>query len=99
MVLIAGTADAVGSSKLTGISPIPSGKLATPLHSVQYNGPIMSSTTLSAPKKPSKTFQKCLAAWGVLGVISILANAIKRLYPIAIQPFIQKDLTPLHWGI
>jgi hypothetical protein len=35
--------------------------------------------------------------WGVLQVVSILANAIKRLVPIALQPFVQKDMTPAQW--
>lgn len=40
-----------------------------------------------------------LGLWGVLQVISVLANAIKRLYPIAVQPFIQNDMTPAQWAM
>ncbi len=40
-----------------------------------------------------------LGLWGVLQVVSVLANAIKRLYPIAIQPMIQKDMLPIHWAM
>lgn len=36
---------------------------------------------------------KCLSAWGVLFVLSLLANAIKRLAPIALQPLNNQDLT------
>ena len=35
-----------------------------------------------------------LAGWGVIQVLSILANAIKRVVPVAIQPFVQRDLEP-----
>jgi len=38
-----------------------------------------------------------LGLWGVLQVVSILVNAIKRLYPIAIQPIIKKDIQPIEW--
>lgn len=38
------------------------------------------------------------ASWGVLQVILVFGNAIKRLWPIAIQPFSQNDFTPYHWA-
>ena len=38
-----------------------------------------------------------LATWGVLGVLAILSNAIKRLLPIALQPFYSEDLTRMQW--
>ena len=38
-----------------------------------------------------------LGLWGVFQVVSILANAIKRLVPVALQPFQQNDLQPMHW--
>lgn len=37
--------------------------------------------------------------WGVLQVVSILANAIKRLLPIATVPFHQNDLRLYQWLI
>lgn len=42
-------------------------------------------------------FKNILGLWGVYQVVFILANAIKRLVPIALQPFIQKDLQPVQW--
>lgn len=40
------------------------------------------------------TFTKFfLTSWGVLGVVMFIANALKRLIPVALQPVIQKDLT------
>ena len=44
-------------------------------------------------------WRNVLGVWGVVQVVSVLANAIKRLYPIALQPFIQKDLLPYHWAM
>jgi hypothetical protein len=40
-----------------------------------------------------------LGLWGVIQVVSILANALKRLYPIAAQPFIQQDMEPYQWAL
>ncbi|KAG5188170.1 hypothetical protein JKP88DRAFT_353481 [Tribonema minus] len=39
------------------------------------------------------------SAWGVLSVLAILGNAVKRLAPIAMQPFKSGDLTRAHWGM
>ena len=56
-------------------------------------------TTNLTPSGKQNSFRKAatknmLAGWGVIQVLSILANAIKRLVPLAIQPIVQKDLTP-----
>ena len=40
-----------------------------------------------------------LATWGVLQVVAVLGNAVRRLIPIALQPFKAKDLLPFHWGL
>ena len=40
-----------------------------------------------------------LATWGVFQVVAVLGNAIRRLIPIALQPFKAKDLLPIHWGL
>ena len=37
-------------------------------------------------------------AWGVCGFLGILASALKRLAPIALQPILQRDLSWLQWG-
>lgn len=62
----------------------------------------MSTETITPTKSSSKSFKKVLirnslGIWGIIQVVAILANAIKRLFPLAIQPFIQKDLQPIHW--
>jgi hypothetical protein len=40
---------------------------------------------------------RVVTGWGVLTVLFVLGNAIKRVLPIALQPFSQKDLSPLQW--
>ncbi len=50
---------------------------------------------LSSPKL--SIFKISLGIWAIVQVVSVLLNALKRLYPIAAQPFIQKDMLPLHW--
>lgn len=57
----------------------------------------------STPKENEKASlsgnlkKNLLGLWGVFQVVSILANAIKRLVPVALQPFQQNDLQPMHW--
>ena len=41
--------------------------------------------------------QSLLGSWGVLQVVAILGNTIKRLIPIALQPFQRQDLLLHHW--
>eukprot|EP01031_Cornospumella_fuschlensis_P022539 gene22539-27508_t len=41
-----------------------------------------------------------IGLWGVVQVVSVLANAIKRLLPLALQPFqTPTSLTPAQWVI
>lgn len=40
-----------------------------------------------------------LCLWGVVQVVSVLANAIKRLLPIALQPLQQNDLSASQWAL
>merc|ERR1712146_342569 len=49
---------------------------------------IMAAESSSSPIKTGRSstiFGKILAGWGVLGVIGILANALRRVIPIALQ--------------
>ncbi|CAN0031213.1 unnamed protein product, partial [Laminaria digitata] len=39
------------------------------------------------------------SAWGVLSVVFILMNAVKRLAPIALQPFSRGDFTTAQWAM
>jgi hypothetical protein len=40
-----------------------------------------------------------LGLWGVVQVVSVMANAVKRLVPVALQPFKQNDLDTVHWAM
>jgi hypothetical protein len=57
-----------------------------------------STTPLAAVVKQG-IWAKALTCWGVLGVVAIIGNAIKRLLPIALQPFKEGGLSPLQWSI
>jgi hypothetical protein len=41
--------------------------------------------------------RNALGVWGVVQVLSVLANAIKRLLPVALQPLKQNDMLPFQW--
>lgn len=47
----------------------------------------------------SIVIKRVLAGWSVLQVVSILANAIRRLVPVALQPLIQNDMQPMQWAM
>jgi len=36
--------------------------------------------------------------WGVLGVLAVVGNALRRLLPIALEPFKKGNFTPLLWA-
>ena len=36
--------------------------------------------------------------WGVVGVLAVVGNALRRLLPIALEPFKQGNFTPLLWA-
>ena len=63
--------------------------------------PAVPASTQATTKKTRSTFsfrqatvRSLLGAWGVLQVLSILFNAIKRLVPIALEPILKRDLSP-----
>jgi len=43
--------------------------------------------------------RNALGIWGVANVIAILGNALKRLFPVAMQPFVNKDILPIHYAM
>lgn len=51
----------------------------------------MTVTALRKPLHPA-------AWWGILGVVAILANAIGRLTPMALEPFGGAPMSPLAWA-
>lgn len=66
---------------------------------MRARAPVPASIQLVAATPPPPANAQGLAvAWGVCGFLSILASAIKRLAPIALQPLLQRDLSWLQWG-
>lgn len=39
------------------------------------------------------------SAWGVVSVVYIVMKGLKKLVPIALQPFSRGDFTPIHWAM
>ena len=75
--------------------------LTLPPHSVRGLRPAAPAPLIvaaSTPAAPVPSAQGIAVAWGVCGFLSILASAIKRLAPIALQPLLQRDLSWLQWG-
>jgi len=60
--------------------------------------PAMLVAAVPPPAQPENA-QGLKVAWGVCGFLSILASAVGRLTPIALQPFARNDLTLLQWGL
>ncbi|CAM9250426.1 unnamed protein product, partial [Ectocarpus fasciculatus] len=42
---------------------------------------------------------KVLGTWGVISVLLMLGNAVKRLLPVALQPFTTGDFTQSQWAM
>ena len=51
----------------------------------------------ASPATPPENAKGLAVAWGVCGFLSILASAIRRLAPIALQPVVRRDLSALQW--
>ena len=74
------------------------------IHSTVMSGGYSNGASILAQSPTGTELQKSsfsatrvsLAFWGTLGVVMLLFNAIKRLLPVALQPFAQNDLEPLH---
>lgn len=59
------------------------------------------ATTVAAGESslPPSIWSKVLASWGVIGVLSIIGNAVRRLVPIALEPIKNGDMNPLRWSV
>lgn len=53
------------------------------------------SAALQGTRAPGFTLS---SLWGVLGVLAVLGNAVRRLLPIALEPFKLGDFTRPLWG-
>lgn len=79
---------------------------AIPSSIMSISGGEVSSNPAASPSAEQPNFslkrqllRNVLGVWGVAQVISVLANAVKRLIPVAIQPLQQNDLQPWQWGL
>jgi len=72
-----------------------SARIVTPLPTATPAPLLLASST---PSVPAPSASGAAVAWGVCGFLGILASAIKRLAPIALQPLLQRDLSWLQWG-
>lgn len=92
------------SEKKTNILRIRSGMTSSTSSSSESNVTVDKSNNLapeneSVPLSFKKVFIRNIGGiWGVFQVLTILGNAIKRVVPIALQPFLQKDMLPIHWA-
>lgn len=56
-------------------------------------------TNVSNKQSKSAVLSKVVGMWAVVQVLSVLGNAIKRLYPIAVQPIVQRDMSSIQWAM
>jgi hypothetical protein len=59
-------------------------------------GPALGRSHIKLSDKPMTP--GAASHWGVVGMLAILANAIGRLAPIAVEPFKRGGLSPFHWA-
>jgi hypothetical protein len=70
-----------------------------PTGGMSMRGGEQSLTSLTEMKESPGLAGQLLAAWGVLGVLMLTGNAIRRLMPIALQPFYTGDLSAPQWAL
>ena len=92
--LVASLALASGapSPRYVSTRPIAAVPLRTAVRARTVASPLLVASTEETDKAVSVS-----AAWGVCGFLSILASAVRRLFPIALQPFTRRDLSALQW--
>lgn len=57
----------------------------------------MSSSPSSLPTSNEPSRITAWGAWGILGTIAVLLDAIIRLTPIAMEPIVSGIMEPMHW--
>ncbi len=88
----------------SSMSPKPSLKTMKTMKKLRAGGETTSVSTSdiklasSSLSTSSGLARKCLATWGVVQVVSIILQSLRRLYPIALEPLVRKDLTTAQWG-
>lgn len=55
--------------------------------------------TVSSKRQRLRAFELAVAGWGVLGVLALLAQALLRLTPLAIEPIERGMMGAGHWAL
>ena len=99
LAILATAAFAAPPQARHGLAPVrPVVPAALQHSSVRARAPSAPLLVAAAPSAPPPDSARSLSvAWGVCGFLSILASAVRRLAPIAMQPFARRDLTLLQW--
>ena len=87
------------STSATATAPLLSTSSRGPLRSPSSSrAPVSSLLMAAAAQSSSPSAAGVSTAWGVFGFLSILASAVRRLLPIALQPLSRRDLSFLQWA-
>lgn len=91
-----------GALNRKAIVTLRAGSSSTP----QTLSPLVNHIENSAPPPKARrhsvksiVIKNVMAGWGILQVVFILANAIRRVLPVALQPLIQNDMMPAQWAM
>jgi len=77
---------------------IPKGQSAIVPKMVIGSATVIAADNTVSTKTPG-LWGKVLAFWGVMQVVGIIGNALRRLLPIALEPLKNGDMTHFHWFI
>eukprot|EP00322_Chrysochromulina_rotalis_P015231 CAMPEP_0115844300 /NCGR_PEP_ID=MMETSP0287-20121206/8760_1 /TAXON_ID=412157 /ORGANISM="Chrysochromulina rotalis, Strain UIO044" /LENGTH=218 /DNA_ID=CAMNT_0003298027 /DNA_START=14 /DNA_END=670 /DNA_ORIENTATION=+ len=64
---------------------------------ITKSAPSQARNALVASSTSSTGARSAVVAWGICGFLGILASAINRLLPLALQPLIRRDLSMMQW--
>ena len=85
------------ASSASGAAALPRGASARPAIGRAARADLIAAS--ASPVPTADAARGLRTAWGVCGFLGILAQAIGRLAPIAMQPILQRDITMLQWGL
>lgn len=87
------------ASSASGAAALPRGASARPAIGRAARADLIAASASASPVPTADAARGLRTAWGVCGFLGILAQAIGRLAPIAMQPILQRDITMLQWGL
>ena len=85
----------VSSAKKTSLKIFKKSVIVTTKQEEKIKMPLI----VAEASKSDSIGQKALTAWGVLQVVGFISHTLKRLLPIALEPFSRNDLTGWQWGL